>query len=116
MKETIYTRFVYAILRHLISAACGILVAKGWVEAETANAFTDSAAMQITLGLVSFAMVLYMSYKDKVWEFVKTNIAKVLPPTTPMDTVVDVAKNVQNKKEVAKGDLSSLDLTGVPNA
>lgn len=110
MKETVYTRFLYSIIRHIISGLAFILVHRGWVEVELANKFTDSAAMDITAGVVALGISLYFSYKDKIWEFVKTNIAKVLPPASTMETVVKVSKNVENKKEVAQGDLSSLDL------
>lgn len=113
MKETVYSRVLYAILRHLISGISGVLVAHGWIEAELANNFNDSAAMQITLGIISFLTAIYFSYKDKILEFVKTHIARVLPPTTPMETVNKIARTVEKKKEVAKGDLSSLNLPEV---
>jgi F0F1-type ATP synthase membrane subunit a len=101
MKETVFHRFVYSIIRHFITLIAGYLVSRGIVDADLANEFTTEAAMQISFALVAFLATLYFSYKDKVWEFVKTKVAIILPPTVDVERVAEVAATIQNKRAVA---------------
>ena len=109
MKETIYTRFVLSIVRHLVTYLSGTLVTWGVVQADLANEFTAAASSKITTGLISFLVILYFAWKDKVWEFVKTAAAKILPPNTTYETIVSVANNFENKTAIAKGTIDPRD-------
>lgn len=114
MKETVYYRVMLGIIRHFISAIATVLVAKGWIDSDTANEFTASASAQIVIGLIAFLTTLYFSYKDKIWEFVKTRVGIALPPNATMEKVVAVAHTVEDKKAVATGE--SVALTGASDA
>lgn len=117
MKETVTQRFLFSLFRHILTGICTILVQRGWVTAELSDEFTSTVALQIAAGVIGLGGVLWFSYKDKVWEFVKTNVAKLLPPSTSMETIVAVSKTVENKSEVAKGNTQSVTtFPGVPNA
>lgn len=104
MKETIYQRFLFAIFRHLISSLAGMLVTWGWIDAELANQFTESVAFKLATGAVALVIALYLSYKDKIWEFLKTKVAIAMPPNSTVNEVAQVASTVENKTAVAKGD------------
>lgn len=103
-KETIEYRFFLSIIRHFVTWLCGMLVAWGWVDTQTATQFSESAAAKITIAVLGLIATLWYSYKDKVWEFLKTNIARLMPPDSSMQEIAEVASVVADKKSVAKGE------------
>jgi hypothetical protein len=103
MKETVYGAFLFSILRHILSMVTGILVAKGIVTTESADEFTTTAAIQISAAIITFATALWLSYRDKIWNFLKVRVGIWMPPNSTPETVAEIAGTVQNKAAVAKG-------------
>lgn len=105
MKESIYSKFLISVVRYVVASVSAIFVQHGLVDAGTADEFTTTAALQIVGGLISFGTMLWLSYKDRILEFVKTRVAIALPPNTSMEKVSAIANTVDDKKAVAVGDV-----------
>lgn len=102
-KDGIYKSVLMGIIRHIISGLSGILVAHGFITYELGSKFTDTVTLDVSSALILFATSIWFSYKDKIWEFLKTRIAILLPPTATMKRVEEVAKTVENKTAIATG-------------
>lgn len=102
-KESIYYKFLLSCVRKGVTALAALLVSWGWVDAGLANDFSDSAAMKITSGIIALGISLWLSYKNVIIETLKTRVGIAVPPTTPIETVSEIAATVVNKKEVASG-------------
>jgi ABC-type nickel/cobalt efflux system permease component RcnA len=103
MKDSIYHAFIFSIIRHILSMLTGVLVSWGVLTAETANEFTTTAAVQIAAGVLTFGAALWLSYRDKIWQFLKLRIGIWMPPNTDPEIVAEIASTVDNKAEVARG-------------
>lgn len=105
-KESIYFKFLLSIARKSVTALATLLVSWGWVDAEVANEFSESAALKLTLGSIALAISLWASYKNVILETLKTRIAGALPPTVSIEKVSIIANAVEDKTEVAKGNVN----------
>lgn len=109
-KNGIWYQFLLSIIRHFLSGIGLYLVGKGVISEEFLNKFVESAGAQIIAGLIAFIGALYLSYRNKVWEFLKTRIGLILPPTATINDVVQVAEKIEDKEAVAKGEVKAEDI------
>ena len=109
MKETVYSKFFVSIIRYVVASIAAIFVQHGMVDATTADEFTGTAAVQIVGGIIAFGSMLWLSYKDRILEFVKTRVAIAIPPNSTMEKVTAIANTVVDKKAIADGDIDLAD-------
>lgn len=115
-KENVWTALLASMVRKIITYIAGLLMASGWINADLHDRLTTEAVTLITGSIVAFLISTYLSYRNVIWEFLKTHVAKLLPPTASMDDIVQVAERVEDKAAVAKGRVKAEDieqLTGV---
>jgi hypothetical protein len=111
MGETVQQRFLLSVLRYFLTWIGGMLVQKGLVKAELVSGFFASEAFTLMLsGSAFFLISIYYSYKNTIWEFVKTRIGILVPPDTPFEDVVKIASIVNDKHAVAKGEMEKLNM------
>lgn len=101
LRQLIYA-ILYGFIRTVFAAVCGFLVGNGIIGEEAAT-FIDSAAGEVTTGLIGLVLILYFSYRNKIVEFAKTHLALILPSGTDYNDLIDNLKIVRSKKKAASG-------------
>lgn len=116
MKEAVFAALIRSFVRKGITALSSALVTKGIIDANLAGRLNTEAVTLITTGIITFLVSAWLSYRNVIIEFVKTRIGILMPPTTTLETVTQIAENVEDKRAVAKGEVKAEDITGILTA
>ena len=116
MKEAVFAALLRSFIRKGMSVLSGVLVTKGIIDADLAGRLNTEAVAFITTGVITLLVSTWLSYRNVIIEFVKTRIGILMPPTTTLETVTQIAENVEDKRAVAKGEVKAEDITGILTA
>jgi hypothetical protein len=86
VKETVWAALVGSLVRWLLMLIAGPLVAKGIIGEDLLRRLLDEGAAQVVAAIIAGGVLLW-SFRQKIYGFVKAQVARLLPANTSPEQV-----------------------------